>query len=357
MGFTTGLVCTFFTYIVIVYRSSVESQYTNTLQLQTGGVTLTLGLAYLTVYTHQRNRASQSTSLRSQSRILQSLTNPPPPLPSPSSPQAYRYASEQTSVVDSFKDSWNTEIESAVRWIQRTDFNELRNNLEGSVARLWTNGLVKGREGIEIVEDAAGPRVREVIDVTKTKAGEYKDKAAVGVDRAAASAISGIERAGAGVVEGGSKIAALAKEKASNAKQESKDAAQKAEQKAAALKDAAEAKTARAGAETRSSVQDAKRSSAGTVDAARGAVRDVISKGIQKGKEVVGKAQEAVGLATERVERRVKAEVSPVSSQEAALARRYAPVQIDTRTPEQVLADRYRPIDANPTREPVQPVL
>ena len=358
MGFTTGLVCSVLHMLRHSYFATTTTPQLTTLSLsQTGGVTLTLGLAYLTVLTHQRNRQSQSTSLRTQSRVLQSLTSPPPPLPEPTSPQAYRYASEHTSSLDNAKELWNSEIEAAVRWIQRTDFNELRENLEGSVSRLWRDGLVKGQEGIEVVEDAAGSRVQEAADATGRKAGELGERARKGVDRAAASAISGVERAGAGIVEGGSKIAALAKEKASEVKKESKREARVVEEKTAALKDAAAAKTSRAGADTRSTIHSAsdtvKQGSAGTVDAARTAVRDVISKGIEKGKQVVGKAQEAVGLATERV----KSEVAPVSSQEALLAKRYAPLQVDTRTPEQVLADRYKPIDGNPTRENVQPVL
>ena len=237
----------------------------------------------------------------------------------------------------------------------------MRDGLEGAVSRLWSGGLQKSREGIETVEDAARPRVQEAVDLTRAKASEAKDRAAVGVDRAAASAIAGVERAGASVVEGGSKIAALAKEKASEAKKESKREVQSTSEKAGALRDAAEAKTARASAETKGGLHEAAESikhSGGTVDAARGAVRDAISRGIEKGKELVGHAQEAVGLATERVEQKVKSTgASPLSAQEAALARRYAPLDVDTRTPEQVLADRYRPIDSNPTNDPVLPAV
>lgn len=82
---------------------------------------------------------------------------------------------------------------------------------------------------------------------------------------------------------------------------------------------------------------DASRSSAGTVDAARAAVRGAVSKGIEKGKQLVGKAQDAVGAVAESKDLGTKSEV------ERALDERYHPTSapLDV-SPEEALAERYK---------------
>lgn len=315
-------------------------------------MTLTLGVAYLTVLAHERNRQSQALALRSQSRVLQSLIEPNP-LPPPQT-RAELAREERSSLIETAKDRWNDEIENAVRWVQKTDWEDVREGVEGAVSRLLSGGLQKSRDGIETAEKAAAPRIHEAVDFTKAKAAEAKDRAALGIDKAAAGTIAGVERTGSEVKAGSSKIAALAKEKTGQAKAEGKRDLERAEEQAWAIKDAASAKAARAGADTKGSLHEAAEAvkhSGGTVVAARGAVRDVISKGIEKGKAVVGKAQEAVGLATEQVEAKVQSAtgLATLTAQEIALQKRYAPFTGDSRTPEQVLAERYTPIDARST--------
>jgi len=107
----------------------------------------------------------------------------------------------------------------------------------------------------------------------------------------------------------------------------------------------AKAKTERATAETKSGaheVADSIKNSGGTVDAARGAVRDVISKGIEKGKEAIGKATAAAGLAEDKVAAKVKSSGGS-SDVEKALRQRYEKADALNKSPEEVLAERYTP--------------
>jgi len=312
----------------------------------TGGVTLTLGLAYLTVVTHERNRKSQASALRSQSQVLTSLLDPTP-LPPPQT-RADLAREERSTLVEAAKDRWNDEIENAVRWVQRTDWTEVREGMEGTLARFLGGGLQKSREGIEEVEKAAGPKVQEAVDRSKTALKKGADQAAVGVDSAAAATIAGAERVGAEVKEGASKLAASTKTKTEHAVNSSKEQLGLTEEKSGALWDAAKAKSERVAADAKSGAQDAAESvrSGGTVDAVRGAVRESFSKGVEKGKEAIGKASAAIGLAEEKLESKTQyATLSHSSAVEKALHERYEKPASLEKTAEEVLEERYKPID------------
>ncbi|KAG0652162.1 hypothetical protein D0Z07_1095 [Hyphodiscus hymeniophilus] len=291
----------------------------------TGGVTLTLGVAYLTVLAHERNRQAQAQALLSQARVLNSLFDP---TPAPSLQSRAELAREERSTLtETAKDRWNAEVENAVRWVQRTEWNEVREGMEGAVARLFGTGLEKSREGIEEAEKRAGPKVQEAVDRSKAVARKGADQAAKGIDRAVAATVSGAEKA-----------AASAKEQLS-----------RAGTKSAEIGGAAKAKTDQTMANTKSDVQyatDKINQSGGTVDAARSAVRDVVSKGIEKGKEAIGKAQAVVGLASDKLESRAQsATLSHSSAVEKALHERYEKPDGLNKSVEEVLDERYKPID------------
>jgi MICOS complex subunit MIC12 len=131
-------------------------------------VTLTLSLAYLSVLTHQRNREHQAAVLRSQALALQSIIEPiPAPLP-PS--RAELAAAERANAVEVVKDRWNHEVENAVRWFQRKDWDEVREGVEGNVARMWTGIFGQSEAGVE--------QAREKLEPLTTKAKLEAEKAA-----------------------------------------------------------------------------------------------------------------------------------------------------------------------------------
>jgi altered-inheritance-of-mitochondria protein 5 len=296
------------------------------LPIQTGGVTLTLGVAYLTLLAHERNRQAQAEALRSQARVLNGLLDPTP-LPPPQS-RAELAREERSTLVETAKDRWNAEVENAVRWVQRTEWNDVREGMEGAIARLLGTGLEKSREGIEEAEKQAGPKIQEAIDRSKAAARKGADQAAVSIDSAAVATVSGAEKA---VASGKEQLA-------------------KAGANSAGFRDAAKVKKDRVVADAKSGAQDAAdkiEQSGGTLDAARGVLRDAVSKGIEKGKEAIGKSQAAVRLATDKMESKAQsATVSQSSAVEKALHERYEKQDGLNKSVEEVLDERYKPVDA-----------
>ncbi len=281
-------------------------------------MTLTLGVAYLTVLAHERNRRAQADNLRLQSRVLTSLLDPTP-IPPPQS-RADLALEERSTLLEAAKDRWNEELEGVVRRVQRTDWNGVREGLEGAVSRLLGTGFEKSREGIEEVENQAGPKVQEAVD-------RSRDTARRGVDEAT----GGNNRASAEVKVGASKIAAAAKAKADEVASSTRKEVTAGELKASELGSVAKSKADQVSAE-------AARHSGGTVDAARGAVRDAVHRGLEYGKEAVGKAQAAVGLATEKIETKGQ---SSVLSHSSAVEK---PEPLN-KSVEEALEERYKPID------------
>jgi altered-inheritance-of-mitochondria protein 5 len=125
--------------------------------------------------------------------VLISLLEPSP-IPPPQN-RAELAREERSSLAETLKDRWNDEVENAVRRVQRTDWNEVREGMEGAVAKLFGSGLQKGREGTEEAEKQAAPKVQEAVDRSKAAAKK-------GADEAAAATIAGAEQAGAQAKEG-----------------------------------------------------------------------------------------------------------------------------------------------------------
>lgn len=255
-------------------------------------MTLTLGIAYLTVLAHERNRQAQAQSLRSQSRVLNGLFEYTP-LPPPQS-RAELAREERGTLAETAKDLWNSEVENAVRWVQRTDWNGVREGMEGAISRLLGGGIEKSREGINEAEMIAGPKVQEVIYSSKTTARKV------------------VDQAGSNTAAYGDAAKAKADEIVANAKSGAQDAAQRV------------------------------RNSGGTVDA-----QDVVSKGVEKGKEAVDEAQAAGGFATETAESKAKAaELNQSSAVEKALHERYEKHDGMNKSVDEVLEERYKPINS-----------
>lgn len=315
-------------------------------------MTVTLGLAYLAVHTHERNRQSQALYLRSQSQLLNSLIDPAP-VQQPTRAEITRQSRE--TFVETAKDRWNGEIENTIRWVQTTDWNRVREGMEGAVARMLGLGLEKSREGIEDAEGKIKPMVQEAVDRSKAATSRGTEQATTTIadaaDRAPKATRSGIEKVAASTRGGLNHAEARAQGIASATKVSATKAT-------ADLKAGAESATAYArdaiehGAEKSHEVAEkvqteAQSTGAGTVDAARGALRNVINKGVEKGKEVIDKAQAAMGFTTEKDE-----SASPsigsgigISDVEKALRERYEKPTGLNRTVEEVFEERYKPID------------
>ncbi|KAI0472745.1 hypothetical protein GGR56DRAFT_651687 [Xylariaceae sp. FL0804] len=252
----------------------------------TGGVTLTLSIAYLTALAHQRNREAQAAVLRRQTLLLTGVFDPrPPPLPPT---RAERAAAERAGLAEQLKDRWNAEVEGAVRWAQHRDWDAVREGVEFAVARAWARLL-----------------------------GRAEDAGAAAEQRAAEAA----ETAGDALAEG-------------------RDAAQRgAGATAAAARDAYADARAR-GSDALSDVRD-------TAQDARGGVMDAIGRGLARGREALGQAKASVAGAESKAEAALEGAGAGASPVDRALRQRYEKPTSSARepSPEEVLAARYLPTE------------
>ncbi|KAK2681259.1 MICOS complex subunit Mic12 [Fusarium oxysporum f. sp. vasinfectum] len=155
----------------------------------TGGVTLTLSLAYLSVLAHQRTREQQGSALRAQALAIQGLIDPLPPLPPPTRSEVA--AAQRAQTVEIAKDRWNTEVENAVRWVQHTDWVQVREGLEDTASRLWARAFgvspseavgEAGRKGAAKLGDASGKVAAAAKGAFQKAKAESKDFASVVLD-------------------------------------------------------------------------------------------------------------------------------------------------------------------------------
>ncbi|KAK8024292.1 hypothetical protein PG993_012358 [Apiospora rasikravindrae] len=245
----------------------------------TGGVTLTLGVAYLTVLAHQRNRERQSAVLRAQTDLISGLTDPLPPVHPPT--RAELAALERQNLLDTAKDRWNTEIEGAVRWAQHKDWTAVREEAESVAGNLWTRAFSEAGQAAEEGKKTVVPKARDAREEARKEAAWARDAAN---EKAAKSAYADAKARGA-------------------------DAVNKGEQKA---------------------------------EEAKGSIFSALGSGLQKGKEAIGFAKTKAGEAGQQLEHKADEQFSPV---EQALRQRYEGPSWTDKSVEEVLADRYTPVD------------
>ncbi|KAI1806804.1 hypothetical protein F4811DRAFT_509369 [Daldinia bambusicola] len=138
----------------------------------TGGVTLTLSVAYLGVLAHQRHRERQAAILRQQTRLISGIIDPLPPVLPPT--RAELAAAERANLIERAKDRWNSEIEGAVHWVQNKDWEETRENVEIALSRLWARAFGDAQGPTEKAEDVAA----NAKAVANAKLDQGKEKAA-----------------------------------------------------------------------------------------------------------------------------------------------------------------------------------
>ncbi|KAI1258653.1 hypothetical protein F5Y18DRAFT_421264 [Xylariaceae sp. FL1019] len=249
----------------------------------TGGVTLTLGVAYLTVLAHRRHREHQAAVLRQQTILLDGIVYNS--LPLSQTTRAEQALLNRGHVVDTAKDRWNSEIHHAVSWAQDKDWDAVREGVETAVGRLWARAFSNARAAAETAEEEVLSAARHLSTETKQSArGKAND-----VDAAARSAYAD------------------------------------AKAKSAAVSTRAES----------------------TAEEAKETVISAVEMGIKKGKEVLAKAKSAVVGAEERVQSEIESKLNPVErtlqrryekgdnldkSVDEVLAARYVPTDLKDET-------------------------
>ncbi|KAI0141667.1 hypothetical protein GGR57DRAFT_486827 [Xylariaceae sp. FL1272] len=249
----------------------------------TGGATLTLGVAYLTVLAHRRHREHQAAVLRQQTILLDGIVYNS--LPLSQTTRAEQALLHRGHVVDTAKDRWNSEIHHAVSWAQNKDWDEVREGVEIAVGRLWARIFSDARETAETAEEKALSAARRLSNEVKQDARSKADD----VNAAARSAYA----------DARAKSAAVAT-KAESAAEEAKETAFAA-----------------------------------------------VGRGIEKGREVLNKAKSAVVGAQDKVQSEIESKLSPVErtlqrryeegdnldrSVDEVLAARYVPTDLKDET-------------------------
>jgi len=102
------------------------------------------------------------------------------------------------------------------------------------------------------------------------------------------------------------------------------------------------------GREARGAIEKTRTRSAGAADAVHVKAEEAkaaMARGVEKGKEMVGKAKATIGLAEERLETKADAKLFGVSEVERALNQRYEKSDVMSKSVAEVLSERYTPID------------
>jgi MICOS complex subunit MIC12 len=196
------------------------------------------------------------------------------------------------------KDRWNEEVEGAVRWIQGTDWDGVRADVEGGLSRAL--GSLMGRNDAgQVVEDVKG----RVADAGRAAVYRTQEVAAQTRDSVVDGSMKAVDRASRAAVEAKNSVVGTAGEARNIAAQKSGEA--KAETKG------------------------------------------FLARGMEKGKQMVGLAQEAAGRAGEQVGKAADGALPGMQSDvEKALRQRYERRDGDlSRSVSEVLQERYRPMD------------
>lgn len=180
----------------------------------TGGVALTLSLAYISIAELQRQRETQSRLLREQKWMIRNITDP-----DDNARQWQQQRSTTVSVEQLAKDRWNQEIERAVRWAQNTNWAAIGEGLERRVTALWAE------HGEERLADGEA-KAREALDRAKEKGAQAAAKIEDGARRTAARAEDEARRAAARVEDEARRAASRFQDEARRIEAEAQDKAQ-----------------------------------------------------------------------------------------------------------------------------------
>ncbi|KAH6631012.1 hypothetical protein B0J18DRAFT_476249 [Chaetomium sp. MPI-SDFR-AT-0129] len=313
------------------------------------GTTLTLSLTYLALLTHASHRRAQSALLRSQAATLDSLIPDDPASYLPTAHSRRRNAtlvspdggyrargSLQTSpgrdsqgresggvlpvaggFVEEAKARWNGEVLGAVQWLQGRDWVRVREDVEDKVADVLGVGRLS-REPV-VVPVGEGVYDREL-------------------DRLGRGGRRGwMER-------GGEPVGYRRATQGQQRQQEGYELGHTAGERLHHARDTTVAMAQAMGHEAREVVSEAKGVVAAGVEGAKGAV----GRGVGKAHDLVERTKAATHLAEERAITKADAKLWKVSGVEQALAERYDSALREKRlkrSVEEVLRERYRPVD------------
>lgn len=134
---------------------------------------MTYSVLYFSLYIHRANRNVQRTLLSQQANLLNSVIDPPIPLPDPPA-----YEVRKAGLSEVLKDRWNREVEKLVHNVQETDWTQKREALEDRLSTVW--GKMRSSEQGQQIETKAKELGQQVEDKAKQLGQAVKDKATEG---------------------------------------------------------------------------------------------------------------------------------------------------------------------------------
>lgn len=146
-------------------------------------MTLTLGIAYLAVQAHQRNRQTQGELLRAQTHLLNATTAPSdarlPEILSPPSTTERAFL-PRTDFIETAKDRWNHEVLRLAHLVQSRDAVEAVEEVEDAVVRgLAKAGAAAGAavdNGVPVAAESTKGAVASLVGKAKAAVGRAQDK-------------------------------------------------------------------------------------------------------------------------------------------------------------------------------------
>lgn len=248
-------------------------------------MTLVLGAAYLTLQAHQRTRAQQAETLRAQAYILNSLSYVPASAPKP------KTIAEELALLE-----YQQELLAAAEQKRRHRFGDAERETFLQRAKDRWNAEVEGA-------------VRWATNKDWIAAREDAEFAAANVWAR---------------ITGGEPPAQIARRTRDVVSEQASVAAGQARDTGLWASDVARLKA----------------------EETKEAAGSIWERGFRKSKEAVGRAKAAVGMAEDKVAAAVAEVTTPKSEAERVIQQRYEskPDEVLSRSAEEVLADRYKPI-------------
>lgn len=261
------------------------------------------------------------------------------PLPTPLPPtRSELVAAQRETATEAIKDRWNQEIAAAVRWVQYTDWDEVRESLEDNATSLWTKTFGNPEEQAAAAKAKFDAAALEASNAVQRKASDV-----------ATSAKQAYQQA----TEKAKDVELTAEDKALEARLKAKKEAVKAERAAADTAKEVKSKIAsaleRGKDEAKREASIVERAAVNTGDEVKGTVVSALERGKDKAAELLNRAKTTVGIVESKVAE-VTADgklLTPADPVRKALHQRYErPEAKVNKTVAEVLRERYTPVDS-----------
>ena len=235
--------------------------------------------------------------------LSNSQLSDPVPVPLPPT-RAEIAAAQRATSIEAAKDKWNAEVLNAVRWVQHTDWDEVRGGLEDTASGLWKKAF---GESISDSAEEAKAKLEAATQKARQEAEKKRDS-----------------------------IAATAK-----------GTWQQAKEKAEQVELTAEDKALEARLKGKKTLEKTEKTVEQKAVEAKGAIASALEAGQEAATGLIRNAKAAVGIVESKVEGALSGDKLPgLNPVQKALQQRYEhPEAKNNKTVAEVLRERYLPVE------------